>query len=618
MVRGWLVGCVGALAVMAPTAQGAFTDPVTVATINRPGAIGVADFDADGDDDFVTLSISGPQLMFHRNNGSGVFSSTLVFTGTSILSDIGVGDFDGDGDPDFAVAQGSPAGVIVGLNNGAGAFTAKPLAPVGAVPVSLVVGRLDADIDLDVAVTTDGQGLTVLANDGAGNLTAGPPGVSLTDPRGPAAADFDGDGALDLAVPESAPPSLVLLKGPAFTAFPGPPQPTNGVLDQFVAEDFDADSDVDLVGAGLLGTPQAGLQLFRNAGGGALAPVWTSVAPRAVGMAAADLDFDGDMDVATADNDNDVMTLDAIGIYLNDGLGRFDRVPGLQPVAAFQDRIAIARVDADDAPDILATGNFDNKVRAVLNRNPNVAIVAADGTFGAQPVGVVSEPHVYRIRNTGGVAIAPRVRTTDSDGNDFLVSNPCGTLQPAAECEVLVRFAPSAARVESATLVVTDGGDRRVTNGLVGTGFVDVGDQGAPGPAGTQGPQGLPGPDGTQGPAGADGAPGASGQDGAPGPTGPQGADGASGPTGPGGATGPPGAPGPAGPAGIKQTVECQTRKARRGRKIRVVCRVSLPRSAGARLVRGDRTVVRRRVAAGTHRVVFRVVRDGAYRLRVG
>jgi hypothetical protein len=74
---------------------------------------------------------------------------------------------------------------------------------------------------------------------------------------------------------------------------------------------------------------------------------------------------------------------------------------------------------------------------------------------------------------------------------------------------------------------------------------VDIGANGAPGPAGAQGPAG---------PSGAAGAPGPAGLQGIPGPVGPPGGLGAAGPQGPVGAigaTGPVGPQGPQGPSGV-------------------------------------------------------------------
>ena len=70
---------------------------------------------------------------------------------------------------------------------------------------------------------------------------------------------------------------------------------------------------------------------------------------------------------------------------------------------------------------------------------------------------------------------------------------------------------------------------------------------------------------------------------------------------------GPAGPVGPAGPAGAPAVVTCKVKKTKGAKKVRVRCTVNVAAARSARLVRGRRTLARRKVAAGRRTVVFRV-----------
>ncbi len=93
-----------------------FEDPITVAML--PDRINPqvtsADFDMDGDLDFLVGDNSG-QVEFYVNNGSGNFSSAGIIHNWGWLSwGVTSADFDNDGDIDFVVA----ADISLGANNG--------------------------------------------------------------------------------------------------------------------------------------------------------------------------------------------------------------------------------------------------------------------------------------------------------------------------------------------------------------------------------------------------------------------------------------------------------------------------------------------------------------------
>lgn len=146
-----------------------FEGPVPAGTWSGgwyPGDMAVADFNNDGNFDFVMTHIFSPNLGLYLGDGAFGFEYTLL-ENTAGSSSIGIdaADFNGDGNADFVVAPNSTDPIYVYLGDGQGAF----------------------------------KTLTVHRQTG-GNIG-----------YGIAAADFTGDGIVDLAT--SGPDSLAIYKG---------------------------------------------------------------------------------------------------------------------------------------------------------------------------------------------------------------------------------------------------------------------------------------------------------------------------------------------------------------------------------------------------------------------
>ncbi len=142
--------------------------------------------------------------------------------------------------------------------------------------------------------------------------------------------------------------------------------------------------------------------------------------------------------------------------------------------------------------------------------------VQAQSTIGAgQIVTVTAGSEALQIHN---------VQPSGANASDFIVTaDECSdeTLQPAGECTLLVRFAPSAAGPRSASLIVHAANTAGLEIPLSGEGGqLPSGERGAPGEPGKQGPQGTPGQTGGIGAKGSAGARGQRGVKGARGPAG--------------------------------------------------------------------------------------------------
>lgn len=185
--------------------DGTWTNYKQVDTLS--GAIrgaAIADYDNDGDLDFVLGSPSGHTLTFYlyRNDGADNFTRTKIGVGNNTNSyqmDMAVGDFNHDGNMDF-LSNSNWTYQHRGMGDGKGNFV------ITTVNLNIGNGRgmdsadFDHDGNLDFVRTTYSSGQIVLfKGDGSGGFTnAGVIGDPGSDPYGVTAADFNNDGHVDV------------------------------------------------------------------------------------------------------------------------------------------------------------------------------------------------------------------------------------------------------------------------------------------------------------------------------------------------------------------------------------------------------------------------------------
>jgi hypothetical protein len=247
-------------------------------------------FDADGDLDLDIITAvedpftaPGAQNRLYLNRGTGRFTDATATNLPAILDDssaIGIGDFDEDGDLD---AVSINAGQDVYLqNDGSGVFTDLTVTHLPVEPPNADSGRdvveadvdADGDLDLFIAVSRQDRGPALWLNDGSGvftdvttsHLTTQP--MSGQDVEG---CDIEGDGDLDMVVSDSGavlnPPQDHLFLGAPnrvfvndglghFTDVSGSVLPPDAESTFSMAcGDVDGDADMDLVAVNGKGEP---------------------------------------------------------------------------------------------------------------------------------------------------------------------------------------------------------------------------------------------------------------------------------------------------------------------------------------------------------------------------
>ncbi|HEV8702386.1 MAG TPA: VCBS repeat-containing protein [Candidatus Polarisedimenticolia bacterium] len=287
--------------------DGTFAQWIVSPAENCVNALAAADFDGDGRLDAASSwsCVSEPPASFrtggvqiHIGRGDGSFDSPrpAVSLGDGDANALATGDFDGDGRPDLAVVNFLKNNLTVALNTGLASFGSPVTYTTGAGPRAVVAGDLNRD-GLDDLAVADATGSTVSVLLSLGGALAA--AVDYPVGEGPSAlaiGDFDGDGHADLATADPGSDTVSVLAGRGDGAF-----------------------------VAAVSRPAPGI-------------------PRAI--AAGDLDRDGRDDIAVVNGG-----IDELRIFLSDG----DIV--FRPRTLTEHfSVAIADVEADGAPDVIADG----------------------------------------------------------------------------------------------------------------------------------------------------------------------------------------------------------------------------------------------------------------------
>jgi hypothetical protein len=300
-----------------------------------------------------------------REGDAGVGSGGVgdAGVGGAGIGDAGVGD---------AGTGGAPAGHALSF------ASAKSYATRGR-PAGVVVADMNGDGHLDIVVTSQSNGasasmwqVNVLLNVGDGTFGA-PTSYALTDLDPPylAVGDLDGDGKPDVALTivsgsASFSVDLFLNQGDGTLAAPS----SNYVVGSpqgLVLADVNGDGQNDLVAALNSYSPNPGVAVLLNRGGGAFAAARTfSAGAYPSGVVAGDLDHDGRIDLAVISSGNEDGATGNLSVLMNQGGGSF--APAVTYHAG-DDLVSVAEADlnGDGQPD-LAVLDASSKMGVLFNR----------------------------------------------------------------------------------------------------------------------------------------------------------------------------------------------------------------------------------------------------------
>jgi len=377
-----------AVSVLLGTGDGNFLPAVNYPVGADPVAIVTGDFNHDGHLDLAVLNSNpntggaGGSVSILNGQSGGTFVAGPTYAVGFIPTAIGVGDFDGDGNLDLAVVVSNPntsfnpGFVTILLGSANGSFTAQANYGVGIAPVSIALGDFTGDGKLDLAVGSPVNGISlnpqseisILVNNGSGGFQAGANlvvGPLQTVPISIAVADFNDDARLDLAVAMNNTSNLVICQGNGDGTFSVVNSPAVGGSPVWVeAGDFNGDGKPDLIVANNADSTVS--VLLANGDETFSSGTVYSVGTHPTNLALADLNRDGKLDVAVVNN-GDSNTQ----VFLGEGNGAFRS--GSYRVGANPSGITSGDFNKDGFPDL-----------AVLNGDATVSILLGDGRGGFQ------------------------------------------------------------------------------------------------------------------------------------------------------------------------------------------------------------------------------------------
>jgi hypothetical protein len=413
-------------------------------------SVAVADVNGDGKPDILVGVGCGDSQCTHDavgvllGNGDGTFQTIVIYdSGGYQESSLAVADMNGDGNPDIVVASRCTVGnaddcnnhllsgtVAILLGKGDGTFQAPMSFDTGGVfALSVTAADVNGDGKPDVVVancgadqncgTEDGV-IGVLLGNGDGTLqpvmtydSAGRTGFAII------LADVNGDGKLD----------LVVLNSCASTD-----NCANGTIGVFLGS-----------GDGTFQAP-----VTYDSGG---------VAPSS--LAVGDVNGDGAPDLLVGRQCNGTnCSTGIIGVLLGKGDGTFGSAINFSSGGSVPTSLAVADVNGDGKPDVLATNEQSYSVTVLLNTSLRPTTVALASSLNPsnfeQPVSftatLTAPPGFYKGSPTGMVDFFDNATATDL-GSSPLNSSGTAILQTSA-------LGPS-----THSIVATYQGDAHFTSG---------------------------------------------------------------------------------------------------------------------------------------------------------
>ena len=225
-----------------------------------------ADLDNDGISDLLVTGSGGTSLL--RRAAEGGIDVTPMASGAG--RDLAIADFDQDGDQDFVVVLAANRSVELNYNSGDGTVASVTSLDLGSV-ANVSATDLNGDGAIDLLVGIDGNDMSapqnrILYQQGSGEFAQGP-SFGASPVTALVAGDIDADGWADIAAINEAGVHQLYLGSQAGDFSLAPEQIVSAGMRSGVIIDFNSDESLDLI---LAGADAGVLEIHANNGIGRL------------------------------------------------------------------------------------------------------------------------------------------------------------------------------------------------------------------------------------------------------------------------------------------------------------------------------------------------------------
>ena len=357
-----------------------------------PFAFAIGDLDLNGSPDIAVLNNPGPiSVLF--SNVPGSFGAPKHFAATDNMKHIAIGELNNDGFPDLLATTEAwsfgPDAVIVLLNTGTGSFTAMTVLTDFDAKSHVALGDLNGDSISDLVIIWPfSDYVSVRLGTGTGSFGPASSFEAVAAPLPGFAVsaqirDMNGDSKPDIVTANGGSSTVSILLGTGTGSFTNATVfNVGGTPGTPLIGDVNEDGLLDLV-ASIGGGPNVSVLLGTGAGNLG-APTTFAVAGGAP-LALSDMNRDGHSDLVLQGGGS-------VTVLLGTGTGSFG-TPSTVGVGGFVLSVAVADVNVDSKPDLVASHLVPDVVSVLLNATADTAGIpwtylghGLEGTGGQEPV----------------------------------------------------------------------------------------------------------------------------------------------------------------------------------------------------------------------------------------